>query len=307
MDLSHETRTLRAEDRPELETMLRAALESSDLRASSDPDLVFTMQLFSVQPGWFGGAFAGDELVGVVMPELKIAVVRPEQRRRGIGSRLVRLALRMEADRGRPELFLGCVPEAPGGAAFLQATGFVFHSTVWNLDLPADRTVAPPVWPDGLVPRPFDRTRDVVALPAIVNVSFADHPTPMVMEEEMVRASLDDPNVVDEDVLLLEDAGSGELVGFCMLDVLRKDGAVTSSHGEIAMLGVRPDRQGRGLGRQLLRAGARYLRAAGVPDVGLAVNARNEGALALYESEGYVRARTRDRWSQPVLPTAPLT
>ena len=296
---SLELRVLRAEDRPALETALQAARERADLRASSDPELAFTMHIFDVQAGWFGGAFAGDALVGVVMPELKVAVVEPNERRRGIGRRLVELALAIEADRGRPELFLGSAPEAPGGAAFLEATGFTFHSTVWDLDLPADREVVPPAWPHGIVARPFDRSRDISALPALVNVAFADHPTPIVMEEEMIRASLDDPNILDEDVILLEDDASGELVGFCMLDVQRRDGALISDHGEIGMIGVRPDRQGGGLGRQLLRAGARYLRGAGVPKVGLAVNARNAGALGLYESEGYVRVRTRDRWSRP--------
>src|SRR5262249_44656762 len=143
-------RILRVEDRPALEPLLLAARERSDLLASSDPDLAFTMQVFAFQPGMFGGAFDGDELVGVVMPDMKVAVVRPESRRIGVGRRLVELALEMEADRGRTELFLGSVPEAPSGAAFLEATGFAFHSTVWNLDLPADRTVAPPVWPDGM-------------------------------------------------------------------------------------------------------------------------------------------------------------
>jgi hypothetical protein len=33
-----------------------------------------------------------------------------------------------------------------------------------------------------------------------------------------------------------------------------------------------------------------------------AVNARNESALGLYESEGFVRSRTRDRWARHVRP-----
>jgi mycothiol synthase len=295
-----ELRALRPEDRPALESELAAARERGDLRASSDPELAFTAQIFAVEPGWFGGAFAGDSLIGLVMPELKIVVVRPDHRRRGIGRRLVELGLAIETVRRRSELFLGCVPEAPGGAAFLEATGFAFHSTVWDLDLPADREVPPPAWPEGLIARSFDRTRDVATLPAIVNVAFADHPTPIVMEPAMIEASLDDPNILDEDVILLEEAATGELVAFCLLDVHRTDGTLASEHGEVGMVGVRPDRQGQGLGRQLLRAGARYLRGAGVPNVGLAVNARNEGALGLYESEGYVRVRTRERWVRPV-------
>jgi mycothiol synthase len=300
VEASLELRILRAEDRPALEAELTAAKARDDLRASSDPELTFSLQVFAVAPDWFGGAFANGELVGVVMPDLKVAVVRPEHRRQGIGRRLVELGLAIVADHDRHELFLGSVREAPGGRAFLQATGFTFHSTVWTLELAPDRPVSEATWPGGIVARGFDRERDVAALPALVNVAFADHPTPIVMEEEMVRASLDDPNILDEDVILLEDAATRELLGFCMCDVRRSGGIVSSPHGEIGMIGVRPDRRGRGLGRQLLRAGTRYLRSVGAPNVELAVNARNESALALYESEGFERTTTRDRWVRPV-------
>ena len=252
-------------------------------------------------PSLFGAAFDGDTMIGLVMPELKGTVVRPERRRQGIGRRLVDLALRMEADRGRAELFMGSLPSEPASIAFLEATGFTFHSSVWDLALPVDEPVAPPAWPDGVVARSFDRSRDVADLPRVVNAAFADHPTPIHMEDEMFRASLDDPNILDDDAIVLEDRADRRIVGFCLADVRRVDG-VAGAHGEIAMVGVRPDRQGRGLGRQLLRAGVGYLRRVGSREVTLAVNARNEGALGLYESEGFVRRRTRDRWSRPVPP-----
>ena len=289
-----------AADRDALAAELERAHAAGELRASSDPDLTFTLHIFGVEPGWFGAAFEGEAMVGFVMPDLKAAVVRPDHRRRGIGRRLMDLGGAIEGRRGRSDLYMGSVPEDRAAAAFLEATGFTIHSTAWNLDLPPDREVPEPVWPDDVIVRTFDRNRDVAALPAIVNVAFADHPTPIVMEEEMVRASLEDPDLLDEDVILLEARATGELVGFCMNEVRRSGGVLTSTHGEIGMVGVLPALQGRGLGRQLLRAGARYLRAAGAPNVGLAVNARNENALGLYESEGYVRARARDRWARPI-------
>jgi mycothiol synthase len=229
-----------------------------------------------------------------------VTVVRPDHRRRGIGRRLIDLATDIQAGRDRSELFMGTIPDDPGGRAFVEAAGFTFHSTVWDLDLPAERAVPAPIWPAELILRSFDRTRDVTALPDVVNAVFADHPTPIVMDRAMFEAGLDDPNVLDDDAMILEERATREIVGFCMADLRRVDGALTSGHGEIAIVGVRPDRQGQGLGRQLLRAGARYLRRAGTPNVGLAVNGRNEGALALYESEGFVPVRTRDRWVRSV-------
>jgi mycothiol synthase len=64
---------------------------------------------------------------------------------------------------------------------------------------------------------------------------------------------------------------------------------------------VRTGEQGRGLGRQLLRWGVQHLRAQGVGTVSLAVNGTNARALRLYESEGFVRSTTRDRWSRPII------
>jgi mycothiol synthase len=261
------------------------------------------MQIFALDPGWIGAAFHDGRLVGFVLPDLKVTVVTPDHRRQGVGRRLIELGLDIAATHARSELFMGCLRDEPGGAAFLRATGFLFHSTVWDLELPADRDVPKPVWPGDVRARPFDRDRDVAALPTLANVAFADHPTPIVMEEEMIRASIDDPNTVDDDAILIEDRSSRELVGFLLADVHRKDGALASTTGELGMIGVRPDRQGGGLGRQLLRAGVRYLRGLGVTTVELAVNGRNEGALGLYESEGFVRVRTRDRWVRSVAMT----
>ena len=107
-----------------------------------------------------------------------------------------------------------------------------------------------------------------------------------------------DPAIQDADTLLLEDE-AGNLVGFCSTTPERRDG-VAGPHAEIWTIGVRPDLQGRGLGRQLLRWGVARLRSIGVRDVVLSVNHRNAGALGLYESEGFVRTSTRDRWTRPV-------
>lgn len=299
-----EVRTLRAEDAAAVTDAVRAAKDRGDVRASSDPELNFALSLFGVDPGLFGGAFVDGRLVGFIAPELKVTVVAPEERRQGLGRRLVELGLGMEGARGRTDLLMGVLPGDEPGACFLAANGFAFHSVVWDLELAPDRAVASPTWPDDVLVRSFDAGRDVQALPRLVNAAFADHPTPIVMEEAMLLASLDDPNILDDDAIVLEDGASGEPVGFCLNDVRRADGVVVSDHGEIGMIGVRPDARGRGLGRQLLRAGIGYLRSVGASRVTLAVNGRNDGALALYESEGFVRMRTRERWARPVVSAA---
>jgi mycothiol synthase len=271
--------------------------------ASSDPPGAFVMKAFVVNPGQFAGAFDGHELVGYVSPEFKIAVVRPDRRRQGIGRLLVETGLAMAAEKGHRELLMGVVPGEPVGPAFLSTTRFNYHSTVWDLDLPPDRAVPTPSWPDGLVGRPFDRERDVEPWVRVFNAAFADHPTPLQLDPQFIAAGLDDPDNEDADLTMVEEAASGEIVGFCAADVARREGVV-GDHAELWAIGVRPDRQGRGLGRQLVRAGVERVRSIGVPNVSLSVNGRNESALGLYESEGFVRVRTRDRWARPVEATA---
>jgi mycothiol synthase len=209
----------------------------------------------------------------------------------------------MAREKGYPELLLGVLPGEPVAPAFLAATGFAYHSTVWDLDLPPGAAPAPPAWPDGVVGRSFDASRDVEPWVAVFNAAFADHATPLQLSVDMIRAGLADPDSEDGDVILAEASATGELVGFCATDPGRRGGAV-GTHGELWAIGVRPDRQGRGLGRQLLRAGVERLRGIGLAQLGLSVNGRNEGALGLYESEGFVRTRTRDRWARPVEPIA---
>lgn len=267
--------------------------------ASSDPHGLFVLKLFEADSTKFGGAFEGDALVGFVSSDFKVAVVRPDRRRRGIGRALVDLGLSMAAASGHRELILGVLPGDSAGQAFLEATGFIYHSTVWDLDLPPDAAVAAPVWPDGFAGRPFDRTRDVDAWISVFNAAFADHATPLQLDPKLIEAGLDDPDNADTDIVLLEERATGEIVGFCNCDMERRDGEV-GEHAELWTIGVRPDMQGRGFGRQLVRAGVENVRSVGIRNVSLSVNGRNESALGLYESEGFVRVRTRDRWTRPV-------
>ena len=282
-------RRLSAADAEALGVEFERAKATGDMRASSDPDAAFFMKNFPVDPSLVGGAFVGDQLVGYISPEFKVVVVRPPERRRGIGRALVDLAFEMERDRGRPDVLLGVLPGDDEAKSFVRALGFRYHSTVWDLDLPRDHVVPPPVWPAGLVARPFERDRDPAAFVTLLNAAFADHPTPFHLDATTVAAILDDPDIRDEDTELLEDVATGELVGFWSSDVRRVDGVV-QPHSEIWSIGVRPDRQGQGIGRQLLRSGVSHLRGIGVLDVSLAVNGRNEGALGLYESEGFAAA-----------------
>jgi mycothiol synthase len=80
-------------------------------------------------------------------------------------------------------------------------------------------------------------------------------------------------------------------LGFCRT-------ALHGRRGEIALLGVVPEARGLGLGRALLRWGVAWIERQDTDTVDLMVDGENESALALYRSEGFTVAATRDVWSR---------
>ena len=87
------------------------------------------------------------------------------------------------------------------------------------------------------------------------------------------------------EVIRLKAADSGEMIGFIA-------GDSRSSHGEawISTIAVDPRYQRRGVGRALLRACEAQIE---LPRMKLTVRVSNQGAIALYEQEGY---RMVDLW-----------
>jgi mycothiol synthase len=294
-------RRVTADDAASLTALVERARDAGELLGSSSPHGDWIVRYATLEPRQVAVAEADGALVGVVLPEVKALVVEPGHRRRGIGRSLVREGLKIERERGRPDLLLGLVPDNGAGHAFVEATGFAFHSTLWDLDLAPDVAVPGPDWPDGTRVRPIELDRDLHAWVALFNAAFSDHATPLQLDAERIQADQSDMPFRAEDLVLLESA-SGELLGFCASEPKRRPDGGVEPRAEIWTVGVRPDVQGRGYGRQLLRWGVEHLRGLGVETVTLSVNGRNAGALGLYESEGFHRTSTRERWAHPVEP-----
>jgi mycothiol synthase len=294
------TRGLAASDAAAFTASAERAIAAGELLGSSSPHGDWLVQFTLAEPQLCGIAEVDGALAGWVHPEVKALVVEPAYRRRGVGRALVELGLRTEAGRGRPNLLLGALPGEEPAHAFLGATGFDLHSLLWDLELPPGAPAAPPSWPAGITTRPVRFVDDRLAFVRLFNAAFADHATPLQMDESRI----DDPQALpwkESDLLVAEE--HGELVAFSATEPQRREDGGVEPRAEIWTIGVRPDRQGQGLGRQLLRWGVAHLRELGVETVTLSVNGRNPRALGLYESEGFVRTSTRERWARPV-PTA---
>lgn len=134
---------------------------------------------------------------------------------------------------------------------------------------------APSPLPEGVELTTFDPHRDAVPWLEVNNRAFAGHPENGQWTMEILQDRMAQP-WFDPDGFLLAKSGR-EIAGFCWTK-RHDDGA-----GEIYVIAVDPDRQGRGLGEALVTHGLRYLSETGSREGMLYVDAANSRALRLYE------------------------
>lgn len=135
---------------------------------------------------------------------------------------------------------------------------------------------------------------DEQAFLEVNNAAFAGHPENggWTSADFAERRALDWFDPAD---LLLAWRGD-ELLGFHWMKWHDHESDEPPAHapvGEVYVLAVHPRAQGLGLGRTLLRVGVRHLYDRDCRQVVLFVDGANAGAVALYESDGFVR-RYRD-------------
>jgi mycothiol synthase len=110
--------------------------------------------------------------------------------------------------------------------------------------------------------------------------AFSWHPEQGRLTVEEVLATEDEPWFDPAGFFLAVDA-EDKLLGFHWTKVH------PDSTGEVYVVGVDPDAQGRGLGKVLTLAGLRYLQGLGLPRVTLYVESDNSPAIAVYRKLGF--------------------
>ncbi len=234
--------------------------------------------------------------------------VHPEHRLRGVGT-----ALAVEVARQLPsEVSAWAHGDHPGAAALAVQVGARRVRELWQMRrplTPQDREVPGP--PAGVRLRPFVVGQDEQAWLAVNAASFARHPeqgrTTLVDLRERQQEPWFDPAGF---LLAVQDGPSAqdgpddeELLGFHWTKV-HAGTADEPAAGEVYVLGVAPQAQGRRLGGVLLRAGLAHLatlpaRAGGpLAEVLLYVEADNAAAVALYRSRGFEVARVDVRYQR---------
>ena len=226
-------------------------------------------------------------------------VVHPAHRGRGFGRLLVEAAL---AEAPGHRLRLWAHGDHPAARALAGSLGFseVRRLEQWRRSLRVPLPDAP--LPAGVRLRAFRPGDDDSAWLALNAAAFAHHPEQGGWTARDLHARMAEEWFDPQGFLLAEQDGAGgepELVGFHWTKVHGGDGhAHDPGHGpedghgheaigEVYVVGVAPEQQGRGLGRALTVAGLRYLRGLGLDQAMLYVEGDNEPARAVYRALGF--------------------
>ena len=122
---------------------------------------------------------------------------------------------------------------------------------------------------------------------AVIRSAFAGHPENGDWRASDVTRRMAEPWFAADGLRLRRDGS--RLVGLCWCKI-HADGV-----GEIYLLAVRPEYEGKGHGRELALGGIDYLRRKGCADFLVYSAADNEAALKLYQSVGFVTDRIERR------------
>jgi ribosomal protein S18 acetylase RimI-like enzyme len=232
---------------------------------------------------WSDGRLLG--FVGIYShgaPVLELAgMVDPEFRRRGIGTALVDEALQVCHERAHTATLLVVPRKSVAGRALaLRRGGTLDHSehALRLLGQPSDVRVDP------LVTIRAATLPDLPAVYELLTHGFGWRPS------APDDPGNDRPASVDPDILVVE--RQNELIGTVRLI---DEGDTAGVYGFV----IRPDHQGRGIGRDVLHRLCRKALAGGAKSVNLEVATDNDRALNLYTSLGFTQVTTEDYYTLP--------
>lgn len=196
-----------------------------------------------------------------------------------VGTGMLRAALAEVAREGGGHVHLWVPKPRPEHDLIAAANGLVRGRELLQLRRPLPVPGSSDVSDGDFQTRSFRPGEDEDAWLEVNNRAFAWHPEQGGWDRQTLVRREREPWFDPAGFLLHEEGG--RLAGFCWTKV---HADVTPPLGEIHVLAVDPDFQGRGLSRPLLLAGLRWLGDAGLSTAMLYVDATNAPALALYDS-----------------------
>lgn len=243
-------------------------------------------------------------------------VIHPEHRRGGRGRMLLKTAERdatLPSRSGEPgqhgkQLRVWAHGDLEAARGFARAAGMRPVRELLFLARTLEQSAAPelPAAPAGYRLRTFRPEVDDDAWLRVNARAFATHPEQGRMTLDDLRARQAEEWFDPEGFFLLVPEGGDAAEGTADADPVafqwtkvepgRADGA---RDGEIYVLGVDPDHQGKGLGRLMTDVGLAHLARTGATRAVLYVEGDNAPALATYERSGFTRAAVHVQYAHP--------
>lgn len=262
--MSHADRILEVAAAAELEDGAAPLDEATLLRLRHHPDRVRRWER--------------DDAFALLSDDELSLVVHPAVRRRGIGRSLLAEVL-AEAP---PTLRAWSHADHPGAARLAADHGFQRVRELWVMRRSSAAALPDLAAPDGVTVRSY-REGDQDELLRVNAAAFAHHPEQGAMDAADLATRMSEP-WFDPAGLLVAEGDDGSLLGFHW----------TKQHsddlGEVYVVAIAPEAQGRGLGGLLTLAGLHHLAARGVAEVLLYVESDNDAAIALYTRLGFGHA-----------------
>jgi len=229
-----------------------------------------------------------DRGVGLLVGSELSLVVVPAERGAGLGSALLEAAPLPSG-----EVAAWSHGDHPAARALAAPRGWERARELWVMRRPTSGLPAVPAPPDDVTVRGF-RPGDEAELLRVNAAAFAHHPEQGSLSLDGLRERMAEPWFEPEGLIeawVSTDSttdGRGSTTDAPRLLGFHWTKRHSAALGEVYVVGIDPDAQGRGLGRLLTAAGLAHL--ADVDEIHLYVESDNTAAVALYAGLGFAHA-----------------
>jgi mycothiol synthase len=230
-----------------------------------------------------------DKTDQVAGPSVEL-VIHPEHRRSGVGSDLLKSAIDLCGNKIR----LWSHGDLPQARQLAQSNNFIKMRTV--IQMRKDLTQISPIDCDYQI-RSFLPDLDNQAWLALNNQAFAHHPEQGNWSQSDLSIRLNEDWFDEKGFFVAQD--KDQLIGFCWTKI---HGGHSHTHetdsdhhdhepiGEIYVMAVSEEYEGRSIGKALTITGLNYLKYQGLSSAMLYVDEENKKAVNLYKSLGFVES-----------------
>jgi mycothiol synthase len=230
-----------------------------------------------------------DKTDQVAGPSVEL-VIHPEHRRSGIGSQLLKSAIDICGQKMR----LWSHGDLPAARELAQSNNFIKVRTV--IQMSKDLTQISPINTDYQI-RSFLPDLDNQAWLTLNNQAFALHPEQGNWSEADLSIRINEDWFDEKGFFVAQD--KDQLIGFCWTKI---HGGHSHTHqtdsdhhdhdpiGEIYVMAVSKEFEGRSIGKALTITGLNYLKYQGLSSAMLYVDEDNQIAVNLYKSLGFVES-----------------